>query len=160
METTTRHLARDEVVRRIRAEEDELKRDFGVRTISLFGSVARDEAAPGSDVDVLVEFEKATFAGYTSGVTFEEFTGNPEKYLAVTRAFEVAGEPAKQVPPEVRARHPEIDWKGLTGFRDILAHAYFRLEAEIVWDAAMNSAPPALAHAKRLLAIAEQEGTA
>ncbi|HEX2203244.1 MAG TPA: nucleotidyltransferase family protein [Longimicrobium sp.] len=76
MDTTTRHLARDEVVRLIRAQEEKLKRDFGVRTISLFGSVARDEAAPGSDVDVLVEFEKATFAGYM-GLKFflEELLG-------------------------------------------------------------------------------------
>ncbi|HEX2203245.1 MAG TPA: DUF86 domain-containing protein [Longimicrobium sp.] len=97
---------------------------------------------------------------FTSDVTFEEFAGNTEKYLAVTRAFEIAGEAAKQVPADVRARHPEVDWKGLTGFRDILAHAYFRLEAEIVWDAAIQSAPPTLAHAKRLLAIAEQEDPA
>ncbi|MFZ4578126.1 MAG: nucleotidyltransferase family protein [Myxococcota bacterium] len=38
---------------------------MGVRSIGLFGSVARDEAGPDSDVDVLVEFEgKATFDGY------------------------------------------------------------------------------------------------
>lgn len=30
---------------------------LGVRSLALFGSVARDEARPGSDVDVLVEFE-------------------------------------------------------------------------------------------------------
>lgn len=38
---------------------------MGVRSLSLFGSVARDEAGPGSDVDVLVEFaDEPTFAGY------------------------------------------------------------------------------------------------
>jgi predicted nucleotidyltransferase len=30
---------------------------FGVRSLALFGSVARDEARPDSDVDVLVEFD-------------------------------------------------------------------------------------------------------
>ena len=33
-------------------------RDLGVRSLSLFGSVARDQAAPGSDVDLLVEFDR------------------------------------------------------------------------------------------------------
>jgi hypothetical protein len=33
-------------------------REFGVRTLSIFGSVARDEAAEASDVDLLVEFDK------------------------------------------------------------------------------------------------------
>jgi predicted nucleotidyltransferase len=33
---------------------------FGVRSLALFGSVARDEARPDSDVDVLVEFDGPT----------------------------------------------------------------------------------------------------
>ena len=37
--------------------KDELKR-YGVATLSVFGSVARDEAADASDVDLLVEFDR------------------------------------------------------------------------------------------------------
>jgi predicted nucleotidyltransferase len=38
---------------------------FGVKSLALFGSVARDEARADSDLDVLVEFEgPATFDGY------------------------------------------------------------------------------------------------
>ncbi|PSR18218.1 DNA polymerase subunit beta [filamentous cyanobacterium CCP3] len=32
-------------------------RGLGVRTLALFGSVARDEATPSSDIDIVVEFE-------------------------------------------------------------------------------------------------------
>jgi uncharacterized protein len=32
-------------------------RDLGVRSLALFGSVARDEATPSSDIDIVVEFE-------------------------------------------------------------------------------------------------------
>jgi len=40
----------------------EIRRRFSVRALSVFGSVARGEAAEGSDVDVLVAFkQKATF---------------------------------------------------------------------------------------------------
>lgn len=31
---------------------------MGVRSLSIFGSVARDQAGPGSDVDLLVEFDR------------------------------------------------------------------------------------------------------
>lgn len=42
-----------------------IKADFGVRSLSLFGSVARDEMREGSDIDLLVEFVGApTFDGY------------------------------------------------------------------------------------------------
>ena len=48
-------MRRDEALRIIRAHEAEL-RAMGVESIELFGSVARDEAGPESDVDVLVKF--------------------------------------------------------------------------------------------------------
>jgi predicted nucleotidyltransferase len=34
----------------------EMQHRFGVRTLALFGSFARDEARPGSDIDVLADF--------------------------------------------------------------------------------------------------------
>lgn len=49
-------MRRDEVQAVLEAHRGELQR-FGVAGLRLFGSVARDEAAPGSDVDLLVRFE-------------------------------------------------------------------------------------------------------
>ena len=46
---------RAEVLERLRADRSSLDR-FGVRTIALFGSVARDDAGPESDVDILVDY--------------------------------------------------------------------------------------------------------
>jgi hypothetical protein len=45
-----------QVVARIQGQRDQL-RALGVRRLGLFGSFARDDARPGRDVDVLVEFE-------------------------------------------------------------------------------------------------------
>ncbi len=47
----------DEVLRILSEHREEI-RGFGVASLSVFGSVARDEAGPDSDVDVLVEFNK------------------------------------------------------------------------------------------------------
>ena len=47
--------SREETIQRLRAGETEIRR-LGVRRLALFGSVARDEARPDSDVDLLVEF--------------------------------------------------------------------------------------------------------
>ena len=49
-------MKRDEVIAILAAHKDELKA-LGVKSLELFGSVARDEAGPDSDVDFLVEFE-------------------------------------------------------------------------------------------------------
>jgi predicted nucleotidyltransferase len=52
-----RTMRRTEALRIIAEHEAEL-RDLGVRSLSIFGSVARDEAGAGSDIDVLVEFDR------------------------------------------------------------------------------------------------------
>lgn len=49
-------LTRDQAIERLRAAEARIRR-LGVRRLALFGSVARNQATPASDVDVLVEFE-------------------------------------------------------------------------------------------------------
>lgn len=50
-------MMRDEALRIISEHEGEI-RAHGVARLSLFGSVARDEASPESDIDLLVEFDK------------------------------------------------------------------------------------------------------
>jgi predicted nucleotidyltransferase len=50
-------MRRDEALAILAAHKDELAR-YHVKSLALFGSVARDEAGPDSDVDVLVEFDR------------------------------------------------------------------------------------------------------
>lgn len=51
----------------------EIRQRFGVRSLALFGSYARDEAGPESDVDLLVEFEgPVTFLGYMDLIEYLE----------------------------------------------------------------------------------------
>jgi hypothetical protein len=53
---------RQTVLSRLSECAPEIRRRFSVKALSVFGSVARGEAAEGSDVDVLVAFkQKATF---------------------------------------------------------------------------------------------------
>jgi predicted nucleotidyltransferase len=50
-------MTRDEVLRILRDYQGALNERYGVRSLALFGSVARDEATASSDVDLLVDFE-------------------------------------------------------------------------------------------------------
>ncbi|MBE7422132.1 MAG: nucleotidyltransferase family protein [Zoogloeaceae bacterium] len=56
---------RSKILSVLKAHREEIMRRFAVRSLSLFGSAARDEMREDSDVDVLVEFDgPATFDGY------------------------------------------------------------------------------------------------
>ena len=54
------------------ADHREEVRRFGVRSIGLFGSVARSQATPTSDLDFLVELENPTFDAYMGLLEFLE----------------------------------------------------------------------------------------
>jgi uncharacterized protein len=51
-------MKQDIVLQILKQKNTELTRQFGVKSLLLFGSVARDEATTASDVDLLVEFNR------------------------------------------------------------------------------------------------------
>ena len=50
-------MEKQEVIQLLRQYNSELTERYGVRSLALFGSVARGEAKPTSDIDMLVEFD-------------------------------------------------------------------------------------------------------
>ena len=65
-------MRRAEAMAILNAALPELRSRYAVRDIAVFGSVARDEAGPGSDVDVLVEFEVGQAGGYFKFFALQE----------------------------------------------------------------------------------------
>ena len=51
-------LSRDEILNVLRSSREELRRDFGVESMALFGSAARGDADPSSDIDILVDVQR------------------------------------------------------------------------------------------------------
>ena len=78
---------------------------------------------------------------YTQGKTEDEFLDNYEKQDAIMKRLEVIGEAVKNIPKEVKNRHPQIQWKEIAGMRDKLIHKYFGVLIGRVWDTAKNDIP-------------------
>ena len=51
---------------------------------------------------------------------------------------------------ELLPQYPEVDWKGAMGIRDIIAHHYFELDAEVVFDVVKNEFPNLLQTIRRM----------
>jgi uncharacterized protein with HEPN domain/predicted nucleotidyltransferase len=60
---------------------------------------------------------------------------------AVIRNFEIMGEAAKRVSDELREKHPDIPWKDMVDFRNVLIHGYLKLDIDLVWQAAAKTVP-------------------
>src|SRR2546430_17266638 len=71
---------------------------------------------------------------YTDGLTKQGFAADEKTLDAVIRNLEVIGEAVKQLPADLRARQPGLDWQKIAGLRDILIHQYFGIDVDILWD--------------------------
>jgi uncharacterized protein with HEPN domain len=69
----------------------------------------------------------------------------------VVRSLEIIGEASKNVSPELKKEHPEIEWKMMAAMRDKLIHHYFQENWKIVWNVLTMELPPLKVHIERIL---------
>jgi uncharacterized protein with HEPN domain len=89
--------------------------------------------------DILVTCGK--ILRYTEGMSRERFEEDERTYDAVIRNLEIMGEAAKHVPAEIREQVDGLEWRKLTGLRDVLAHAYFGIDDDILWNVVSTKVP-------------------
>ncbi|MEW6040032.1 MAG: DUF86 domain-containing protein [Elusimicrobiota bacterium] len=79
---------------------------------------------------------------FIENMGYEDFVKDEKTTFAVIRALEVIGEAVKSIPEDIKKRYPEIRWKEIAGMRDKLAHEYFGIKLEVVWNAVKTEIPP------------------
>ena len=60
---------------------------------------------------------------------------------AVISEFEIIGEAADKLSEELKGGYPEIPWQDVKDFRSLLAHEYFGVDLEIVWNTIRDDLP-------------------
>ena len=78
---------------------------------------------------------------FSKGLTKKGFVEDKLKQNAIIRSLEVIGEAVKNLPYSFKDNNPEIPWKIIAGFRDILTHAYFGLNLERIWNVVKDDLP-------------------
>lgn len=69
----------------------------------------------------------------------------------MVRNLEVIGEAAKKVRADVREKYPDIEWKKICGLGDILAHEYFGVDLDVIWDVVKGKLPTLKTQIKHVL---------
>ncbi|MEB3283310.1 MAG: HepT-like ribonuclease domain-containing protein [Lyngbya sp.] len=72
---------------------------------------------------------------FTQGLDEAAYLGNILVQQAVERNLEIIGEAARRrITEEFRNTHPEIDWRGVIGLRNVVAHQYEQINQEQIWQ--------------------------
>jgi len=109
--------------------------------------MSRDESLYFADI--IESCEKVL--RFTKGMTYKDFVHDDLHFDAVLRNLEIIGEAVKNVSEEVRQKYPNVKWRKIAGFRDIVAHEYFGVNDETIWDIVENEIPTLLEIVKIML---------
>ncbi|WP_448528464.1 HepT-like ribonuclease domain-containing protein [Raineya sp.] len=71
---------------------------------------------------------------YVRGIDFEEFSINSMILNACLRQLEVVGEASNRITKELRDKYNHIAWREIIALRNIIAHQYFSIEKETIWE--------------------------
>jgi uncharacterized protein with HEPN domain len=87
-------------------------------------------------LDAIAEIEQ-----YVENLTLEAFEQNSLVRHATERQLTIIGEAANAITEETRTRFPELDWKGIRGFRNLIVHEYFGISVSMVWAVVIKELP-------------------
>lgn len=94
---------------------------------------------------------------FTVGMNYESLEADRRTQAAVLYEIVVIGEAANRLSPEFQANHSNIPWKDIIGMRNILAHQYDKVDAEVVWDVVHHDIPELITLLQPLLSIEKNE---
>jgi uncharacterized protein with HEPN domain len=89
---------------------------------------------------------------YTVGInSADDFNNDYRNFDATMMNFVVIGEMVDKLSEEFKRKYPDIEWIKIKGFRNIVAHDYFGIDAEEVWQIIKNKIPALKSDIKLLL---------
>ena len=90
---------------------------------------------------------------FVDGMSKEDFLADKRTQQAVVMSLVIIGEAAARIMDrhgEFIADHPEIPWRGMRGMRNRVAHGYFDVNLDVVWDTTQTALPDLLLRLERL----------
>jgi uncharacterized protein with HEPN domain len=76
------------------------------------------------------------------GANLDRFASDRRMRLLTERLLEIVCEASRTVPEKIKQEAPDIDWRKMIDFGNLLRHAYHTTKAEAVWDIIENQLPP------------------
>lgn len=78
---------------------------------------------------------------FAEGNSLEDFLEDRQLRYAIERALEIVGEATSNLSDEVKERNSSLPWSEMRGLRNIVAHAYHRVDPARVWQVVIRDLP-------------------
>ena len=106
------------------------------------------------DRDYLAHISKAIeeVRQMTAGVDRAQYLADIRIQRALEREIQIIGDAVHKLSPELVDAHPDIDWKRIYAARNVVVHAYWGVDQEILWDVVETKLEPLYAKVTELLA--------
>lgn len=78
---------------------------------------------------------------FADGKTRGDLDSDDQLRLALDRAVEIIGEAACHITDELQAETPEVPWGDIKGTRLIVAHRYYELDRDLLWETVIDDLP-------------------
>jgi uncharacterized protein with HEPN domain len=79
---------------------------------------------------------------FAEGFDYERFLADMRTFYAITRCLEIISEASRRLSPELKARHPDIPWRKVSGSGNIYRHDYEDVVHRLVWGTVHEFLPP------------------
>lgn len=94
---------------------------------------------------------------YVGTMEFSDFEENKLVADAVLRNLEIIGESATQLPHEIVEEYKQIPWRDIKSFRVVVAHKYWSINKERIWDIIKHKLEPLKIEVEKILKKIEKE---
>lgn len=99
--------------------------------------------------DILESIE--LIESYVVNMDIEYFKKDRKTIDAMVRNFEIIGEASRNIPDEIKTKYRNVDWKGMIGLRNRIAHGYFGINLTIIWEILKRELPLLKERMKQIL---------
>lgn len=72
----------------------------------------------------------------------EEFFANELIQSWILLQLQIIGEASRSMDISTHEQHPEINWRDIIDFRNLLVHEYFRVDLKLIWQIVTKEVPP------------------
>jgi uncharacterized protein with HEPN domain len=99
--------------------------------------------------DIVESIEK--IESYIKDLTDLNFKKDMMVIDAIVRNLSIIGEAVKNIPSEIKAEYPAVEWHEIMGMRNKVVHEYFSVDEEILWKTIKQDLPIFKKHIQEII---------